>query len=36
VALIVGCWSAGTFDDLRREMRRQKRLQLLTGGDPSG
>jgi hypothetical protein len=36
VALIVGCWWTGTtFDELWREMQRRKRLQLLTGGDPS-
>ena len=34
VALIAGCWWTGIrFDDLRREMHRRKRLQLLTGRD---
>jgi hypothetical protein len=37
VALIVGCWWTGTtVDDLRREMHRRKRLQLLTGRDTPG
>jgi hypothetical protein len=32
--LHLGCWWAGTtFDDLRREMHRRKRLKLLTGRD---
>jgi hypothetical protein len=32
--LHLGCWATGiSFDDLRREMHRRKRLQLLTGGD---
>jgi hypothetical protein len=36
VALIVGCWWTGIkFDDLRRELQRRKRLQLLIGGDAS-
>ena len=34
VALIVCRWWTGTtFDDLRREMHRRKRIQLLTGRD---
>jgi hypothetical protein len=37
VVLVVGCWWVGTtFDDLRREMHRRKRLQLLTGRDAPG
>lgn len=36
VAIIVGCWCTGNrFGDLRREVRRRKRLRLLIGGDPS-
>jgi hypothetical protein len=30
------CRSHSTFDDLRREMHRRKRLQLLTGRDAPG
>jgi hypothetical protein len=37
VALIVGCWWTGIrVDDLRREVHRRKRLQLLTGRDAPG
>ena len=37
VALIAGCWWTGiSFDDLRRELHRRKRLQLLTGSDATG
>jgi hypothetical protein len=36
VALIVGCWWTGTtFDELRQELQRRKRLQILIGCDPS-
>jgi hypothetical protein len=36
MALVVGCWWTGTtFDELRQELQRRKRLQILIGGDPS-
>jgi hypothetical protein len=35
VAVVVCCWWDGIrVDDLRREMRRLERLQLLIGGEP--
>jgi hypothetical protein len=35
VFIVVGCWWTGRkIDDLRREVHRRERLQLLTGGSP--